>query len=168
MFALHCKVSILLQKRSVWKCGWDYCLAMQMSFSCRPWPKRASDADFVPTCIQFSDRSRLIKLLVILIMCNTSHFFCQIKYCKHLQRQSRARWLQLSELECDIFWQKLNSQVDKSLIISHQFFSPFSPSFSFLYCLSFLSKFNYISFAGTGGLWQLINHTTVVWSDICV
>lgn len=127
---------------------------------------------FWTTCIQFSHRSRLIKLLVIFIMCNTSHFFCQIKYCKHLQGQSRARWLQLSELECDIFWQKLNSQVSLVTVASN-FFSFFSRRFfsilsSFLFRLFFLSNCNYISFAGTGGLWQLINHMTVGWPDICV
>ena len=116
--------------------------------ACRPWPKRALDADFEPTCIQFSDRSRLIKLLIIFIMCNTSLFFCQIKYCKHLQRQSRARWLQLSELECDIFWQKLNSQVYKSLLfLSHQIFSPFSPGVSFLYCLPFCFDYTFFQIA---------------------
>lgn len=138
VFALHCKVSILLQKRSVWKCGWDYCLAMQMSFSCL-----SSVTKKGLGCRLWTDLHSVFwqvsinKLLIIFIMCNTSHFFCQIKYCKHLQRQSRARLLQLSELEFDIFWQKLNSHVDKSLLFSHQFFSPFSPSVSFLYCLPF-------------------------------
>lgn len=84
----------------------------------------------------------------LFIMCNSSHFFCQIKYCKHLQRQSRARLLQLSELECDIFWQKLNSQVYKSLLFpSHQIFSPFSPGVSFLYCLPFCFDYTFFQIA---------------------
>ena len=105
--------------------------------ACRPWPKRALDADFEPTCIQFSDRSRLIKLLVILIMCNTSHFFCQIisivSICSVNPEHADYNWVSWNVIFSDKNWtRKLTS-----LLFSHQFFSPFSPSVSCLYCLPF-------------------------------